>query len=496
MTLATLSEEALVTAAREGDDRAFEELYERYRPRIAAFAQRLTHDADRADDVTQEVFISALRRLRQTDRPIAFRPWIYEIARNACIDEYRRAKRVVEVPIDRDGVDNWLNHLTSGPSPEVAMESKMQMEDLQGAFGGLSERHHRIIVARELEGKSYRQIGQELGMSQVVVESTLFRARRKLSAEFEDLNSGRRCQHVRQIISAGHTRRTRLGVRDRRAVSRHLEHCRPCRREAVAVGFSPFPRPVRSLQKVAAAIFPVPLLRLFRRGGTTVSSAARSIHHSAVSASSSAAGYVESASSMGYAGRMAATAVALVTAAVGGGLIAGVGQAPARSSAPRAVRSTASPAMAAESAVTRGALIGARAQWSHEATRSTADRSSSGASHRSTAPNSARGRTGSAGGNQSASAPALGPAQSGTTSTTGASNRLPTVAGGSGIAGGKAGGGAGAPSLPSLPSGVSAGGAAKITGGLAGAAATALASAGSGAAGRLPVKLPSAPKLP
>ena len=56
-------------------------------------------DFDRAEDITQEVFISALRRLRDTERPIAFKPWIYQIAKNACIDELRRAKRALEVPL-------------------------------------------------------------------------------------------------------------------------------------------------------------------------------------------------------------------------------------------------------------------------------------------------------------------------------------------------------------------------------------------------------------
>lgn len=329
-TLTAPSDEQLVGAAREGDDRAFEELYERYRAPIKAFAARLTRDPDRADDLTQEVFISALRRLRATDRPIDFRPWIYEIARNACIDEYRRRQRIHEVPIERDGGDGWLEHLTGGPSPEVAAESKQQLEDLQGAFRGLSERHHRIIVLRELEGKSYRQIGDELGMSQVVVESTLFRARRRLGEEFEDLSTGRRCEQVRRIIGTAPGRRLRL--RDRRAVSHHIEHCRPCRREALSAGFSLQRRPTRRLEQAAAAIFPIPLLRLLRRGGSAVSAGARSLQQTAANVSSPLAGYAGSGA-LGS-GRLAAAAATLVAAAVGGGLLTGVTQAPAHGVGP------------------------------------------------------------------------------------------------------------------------------------------------------------------
>ena len=91
------SERELIASAREGDDRAFEELYARYRGRIAAFIQRRLLDHGRAEDIAQDVFMSALRRLRASDQPIQFKPWIYEIAKNACIDEFRRTRRLREV---------------------------------------------------------------------------------------------------------------------------------------------------------------------------------------------------------------------------------------------------------------------------------------------------------------------------------------------------------------------------------------------------------------
>ena len=140
-------------------------------------------DHARAEDIAQEVFISALRRLRDTERPIAFKPWIYEIAKNACIDEFRRTRRAREVPLDGDDDDDadaGHRSLPGGQSPDAAVENKQRLDDLRGAFHGLSESHHRIIVMRELEGLSYDQIGERLGMSQAMVESTLFRARKRL----------------------------------------------------------------------------------------------------------------------------------------------------------------------------------------------------------------------------------------------------------------------------------------------------------------------------
>jgi RNA polymerase sigma factor (sigma-70 family) len=227
----------LVSAVRRGEDGAFEELFSRYRGRIWGYASGILADADLAEDVTQEVFISALRRLRDTERPIAFKPWIYQIAKNACIDEMRRTRRNLEVPLEhlREWPDGEADLRSPDPGPELAVESKQQLQDLRGAFRGVSDLHHRILVLRELEGLSYHEIGERLGMSRPVVESTLFRARRRLAEEYEELISGRRCEQTRALIDAWQGRALRrLGVRDRRLLARHLAHCQPCRRHALA----------------------------------------------------------------------------------------------------------------------------------------------------------------------------------------------------------------------------------------------------------------------
>jgi RNA polymerase sigma factor (sigma-70 family) len=246
----------LVAAFRRGEDSAFEALFARYRTPIWSYVTGILRDADRAEDVTQEVFISVLRRLRDTERPIAFKPWIYQIAKNACIDELRRARRVLEVPFDLEReseADTYVVELPlSVPGPDSAVESKQRLDDLRGAFRGVSELHHRILVLRELEGLSYGEIGERLGMSRAVVESTLFRARRRLAEEFEELISGRRCERAREVVDAweGRTLR-RLGVRETRQLARHLAHCQPCRRHA---------RLVRAAEKAPRPAIPIPLV--------------------------------------------------------------------------------------------------------------------------------------------------------------------------------------------------------------------------------------------
>jgi RNA polymerase sigma factor (sigma-70 family) len=265
----------LVRAVRHGDDRAFEALYSRYQRRIAGYVYGMVKDYGRAEDITQEVFVSALRRMRETERPIAFKPWIYEIAKNACIDAYRRGRRAEEVSFDADdrlSTSDYGRLVATEPGPDAAVDAKQDFDHLRGAFGGLSDTHHRILVMRELEGRSYKDIGDRLGMSRPAVESTLFRARKRLGEEYDELASGERCLRIQAIIAdAGESR---LGVRDERKLARHVSHCQPCRRLAAHAGLD-VSVPVRS--RVAGKIsawLPLPaFLRLRRSGDEAVAAA-------------------------------------------------------------------------------------------------------------------------------------------------------------------------------------------------------------------------------
>jgi len=234
----------------------------------------MVKDHGRAEDVTQEVFVSALRRMRETERPIAFKPWIYEIAKNACIDQFRRSKRAEEISLEADdglAPSDYGRLVGSDPAPHDAVAAKQELNDLCGAFGGLSDTHHEILVLRELEGLSYREIGDRMGMSRPAVESTLFRARRRLTEEYDDLVSGARCMRIQGLIATAAS--ARLGTRESRRLARHVSHCQPCRREAMAAGLEAailthVPLRKRAAAKVAG-LLPFPLFERFRGSAAT-----------------------------------------------------------------------------------------------------------------------------------------------------------------------------------------------------------------------------------
>jgi RNA polymerase sigma factor (sigma-70 family) len=255
----------LVAAVRAGDDSAFEELYRRYQPLIARFVCGMLHDAARCEDVAQEAFLSALRRMRATDAEINFKPWIYQIARNAAIDSYRRNNHAVEVSMDADEglrASDRTRLVGLEGSPDAALVTKERLDHLQGAFDELSDVHTRVLVMRELEGMSYREIGQKLDLTRPAVESALFRARRRLESEYTELSEGRRCEAMEGTI-ARIAQGVHRGAEEHR-LARHARRCHTCRRRARELGIEPLSA-LGALRKKAAALLPLPWL--LRRSG-------------------------------------------------------------------------------------------------------------------------------------------------------------------------------------------------------------------------------------
>jgi len=280
--------------------------------------------------------------MRATERPIAFKPWIYEIAKNACIDQFRRSRRAEEISLQADeglAPGDYGRLVGSDPTPDAAVAAKQELDHLCGAFGGLSETHHEILVLRELEGMSYREIGERMGMSRPAVESTLFRARRRLTEEYDDLVSGARCLRIQSLIQSAAS--SRLGGRESRRLSRHVAHCQPCRREAMAAGLDAailthVPLPRRAAGKVAA-LLPFPIFGRGRDGG-----------EAAVASGGSGSGWtahlplLSDQLSSGWA--KLATAAAVLVAGVGaagvGTEVAGSGDTPSERGGPAQERST------------------------------------------------------------------------------------------------------------------------------------------------------------
>jgi RNA polymerase sigma factor (sigma-70 family) len=428
-------EDGLVAAARAGDDHAFEQLYLRYQRRIGAYVYGMVHDHGRAEDITQDVFMSALRRMRATDVRIAFKPWIYEIAKNACIDAFRRSRRTEEISYDADDGGDRLHLVSNGPTPDAAVDTRMSLDHLRGAFGGLSEAHHQILVMRELEGLSYRQIGERLGMSRPSVESTLFRARRRLSEEYEELVSGERCQRIQAIIAAATD--GRVGTRDENKMARHVSHCQPCRRAALVAGFDPDAlMPKRTAREKLAAWLPLPEFLRRRIAGQNAGDPG--------SVWMTAAHYVEPVSG-GWMKLAAAASAVLLAGGLGANTVRSQGDKPAGGPGASAPVSSAAPTKT----VQNGSTIAGHPSGGSTATQNSSQAPGTGSNTSGGGSSSSGGTAGGGGQGSGATAPTSDSAggSNGSSGGGGSSDPVKNTTG----TGGGAVGGTGSTSAPEVP---------------------------------------------
>lgn len=253
----------LVTLAGRGDQRAFERLFQRHRAGVHAYALRMLTDHAAAEDVVQEVFVSAMRSLRGGTQPVHVRAWLQEIARCACVDHWRGSERRREVSYDAPDSLSGKDARRMTVSGDVAMRGAADRESLaylQSAFEDLPPLQHSVLVQRELEGRSSHEIAERLGISPTVVEGQLARGRRSLAVSYRELQSGERCVATRDLCDASLVRS--LGVRDRARVRVHLRTCSSCRRHARASGVEPRLFDPRVLSHLGF-LLPLPLLRRF-----------------------------------------------------------------------------------------------------------------------------------------------------------------------------------------------------------------------------------------
>jgi RNA polymerase sigma factor (sigma-70 family) len=149
-------------------------LYERHHRKILAFCQHQLRNREEAEDATQITFMNAFRGLKRGTSPEFESAWLYKIAHNVCVSKQRISyrRRLVEAPSDFELIEE-LVPAHEGDSDELF--------GLTSALRVLPEQQRRALLLREWQGLSYREIADELRLSQAAVETLLFRARRSLA---------------------------------------------------------------------------------------------------------------------------------------------------------------------------------------------------------------------------------------------------------------------------------------------------------------------------
>ncbi len=179
------SERDLVRGARDGDPEAFGSLVDRHMRRAYFSALGLVGSHEDALDLSQEAFARAFRARAELDPERPFYPWLYRILRRLCFNFLRDRRRRAEKLRAAAG---WLVEETSGSvsqRPDRAAERSQLRERLEAAIDGLSARDREVLVLREFEERTYREIAALLDIPIGTVMSRLYAARRRLASRLE-----------------------------------------------------------------------------------------------------------------------------------------------------------------------------------------------------------------------------------------------------------------------------------------------------------------------
>jgi RNA polymerase sigma-70 factor (ECF subfamily) len=183
---ARTDDRTLVQRVRAGDGEALRLLVERYQERVFALVFGIVRDAHEVEDVAQEVFLKVYTRIDAFDERSQFYTWLYRVAVNAAKDHVKKRVRRPAVPLDEaDALPG------PGEPPEAGAARSETVRSVRAAIGGLPVRYREVLTLRELEGLSYDEIAEVLGISIGTVESRLHRARARLKRKLQRTMEGK-----------------------------------------------------------------------------------------------------------------------------------------------------------------------------------------------------------------------------------------------------------------------------------------------------------------
>ncbi|GAC1388324.1 MAG: sigma-70 family RNA polymerase sigma factor [Ktedonobacteraceae bacterium] len=178
-----ISDMVLAQQALSGDQNAFELLVRRYSTPLFNFICHFLGDYDQACDVLQQVFLRFYTSLPNLEIGQPFKPWLFQVARNCCVDELRRRKRYaihfsqLETE-NNEGEMTYLGDMAdSGPLPEEIVERYDLQRVLQTAIQSLPPKFRDVVTLRYLAQLSFSEIGKTLHMPEATAKTYFHRAK-------------------------------------------------------------------------------------------------------------------------------------------------------------------------------------------------------------------------------------------------------------------------------------------------------------------------------
>jgi RNA polymerase sigma-70 factor (ECF subfamily) len=220
MIASTPNEPEYLTSARAGNSEAFTALVEPYRKPLLVHCYRMSGSLDDAEDLVQETFLRAWNKIKSYEGQGSFRNWLYVIATRLWLDEARKWKKRILLPLDGDAADpdsppqpptspaSWLDPLPESwlisiaPSPELSYERRETISfAFMVALQKLNARQRVVLILREVFNWSAEDVATGLGLTVDSVNNLLYRARKSLEpSSFEETSAPK--QYLNQFVSA------------------------------------------------------------------------------------------------------------------------------------------------------------------------------------------------------------------------------------------------------------------------------------------------------
>jgi RNA polymerase sigma-70 factor (ECF subfamily) len=169
----------LVNQARNGNEKAFASLMDRYRDSIYYMLLKMVNNAYDAEDLTIEAFGKAFRNIELYTPKYAFSTWLFKIATNNCVD-FIRKKQLSPSPLDnlQENLDNATINIQSDlPDPEENLINQQKISDLKEIVNQLKPRYRKLIELRYYKEYSYEEISNEMNIPIGTVKAQLNRAK-------------------------------------------------------------------------------------------------------------------------------------------------------------------------------------------------------------------------------------------------------------------------------------------------------------------------------
>jgi RNA polymerase sigma-70 factor (ECF subfamily) len=180
-------EDVLVERCRQGDKDSFAQLMRLYEKQVYNFTYRMLGNEEEAEDLTQDIFVSAFRGIRRFRGEAKFSTWLYRIALNQTRNRIKYlSKRKFFAKwskrVDSEEYDGPENLADSGPSPEHWTLTKDLATHVQECLAKMPPQARQILILRDIQGFSYEELSDMLSLNPGTVKSRLHRARVTLQA--------------------------------------------------------------------------------------------------------------------------------------------------------------------------------------------------------------------------------------------------------------------------------------------------------------------------